>query len=424
MAEWDVIVIGGGASGLMAAGEAARRGLKTIVLEKMNHPGRKLRISGKGRCNVTNIAPMEDFIRHFHPNGRFLKHAFHRFFNQDLIDFFNHLGVKTVVERGGRVFPVSNDAGEIVTALQRWVASNGAVLQTGWRVDRLCVEDGIAAGVEAVSIKQTQEGGKRIRLSAGSLILATGGASYPGTGSTGEGYILAESVGHSIVPIRPALVPLDTQGDVARRLQGLALRNVKVSVWVEGSKQAEAFGEMLFTHFGVSGPIILTLSRGVVDALRLGQRVEIAIDLKPALDDGKLKARLLRDLDSHGLQQYSNLLKGLLPRSLIPICIEQTAISAEKPAHQITAEERKRLRLWLKDFRLVVCGHRPLSMAIVTAGGVSLDEVDSRTMQSKLVKGLYFAGEVLDLDADTGGYNLQAAFSTGRLAGRKAAGTA
>jgi predicted Rossmann fold flavoprotein len=421
MPEWDVIVVGAGASGLMAAGEAALGGAKTLMIEKMRHPGRKLRISGKGRCNLTNIAPMDEFIDHFHPNGRFLKYAFHRFFNKELLDFFHQIGVDTVVERGGRVFPVSNDANEIVLALTRWAESSGAALQTGWRIDGLIQEEGGAIkGIEAVSADPSRAEARR-RFTSSAVILATGGASYPGTGSTGDGYALAQSAGHTIVPIRPALVPLDTQGDVAQRLQGLALRNIKVSVWVQGSKRAEAFGEMLFTHFGVSGPIILTLSRGVVDALRLGKPVEISIDLKPALDDGKLKARLLRDLDSHGRQQYQTILKGLLPRSLIPICIEQTGVPADKPAHQITAEERKRLRLWLKDFRLVISGYRPLSMAIVTAGGVSLQEVDPRSMQSRLVKGLYFAGEVLDLDADTGGYNLQAAFSTGRLAGRSAA---
>lgn len=421
MPVWDVIVVGGGASGLMAAGEAARAGAKTLLLEKMSHPGRKLRISGKGRCNLTNIASMDEFIAHFHPNGRFLKHAFHRFFNQELLEFFNQLGVDTVTERGGRVFPVSNDANEVVMALTRWVASNGAELQTGWRAERMIVEHGAIKGVEVLSAKPSRAE-TRHTFSSSSVVLATGGASYPGTGSTGDGYALAESVGHTLAPIRPALIPLDTRGDVARRLQGLSLRNVNVSVWVDGARQAEAFGEMLFTHFGVSGPIILTLSRGVVDALRLGKPVELSIDLKPALDNGQLKARLLRDLDLHGRQQYGTILKGLLPRSLIPICVEQTGIPAEKPAHQITSDERKRLRLWLKDFRLGISGHRPLSMAIVTAGGVNLSEVDPRTMQSKLVDGLYFSGEVLDLDADTGGYNLQAAFSTGRLAGRSAAG--
>jgi predicted Rossmann fold flavoprotein len=421
MPDWDVVVVGGGASGLMAAGEAAQQGRKTLLLEKMSQPGRKLRISGKGRCNLTNIAPMDEFIDHFHPNGRFLKHAFHRFFNQELLDFFKQLGVDTVTERGGRVFPVSNDANEIVTAMTRWVHSSGASLQTGWSADRLILEKGAVQGIEALSAKPSQKDSRR-SITASAVILATGGASYPGTGSTGDGYDLAKSAGHTIVPIRPALVPLDTRGDVAKRLQGLALRNVNVSVWVGGSKQAEAFGEMLFTHFGVSGPIILTLSRGVVDALRRGETADLSIDMKPALDDGRLKARLLRDLDAHGRQQYRTILKGLLPRSLIPICIEQTGVPAEKPAHQITADERKRLRMWLKDFRLAVSGHRPLSMAIVTAGGVSLKEVDPRSMRSRIVKGLFFAGEVLDVDADTGGYNLQAAFSTGRLAGRSAAG--
>jgi hypothetical protein len=228
-------------------------------------------------------------------------------------------------------------------------------------------------------------------------------------------------VGHSIVPIRPALVPLETAGDVAPRLQGLSLRHVTVRMWVNGKKRAEAFGEMLFTHFGLSGPIVLSLSRQVVDALRQGQRVVLSIDLKPALDERKLDARLLRDLDAHGKQQFRTLLKELLPRKLIPICIDLTSISPYKVGHQITAQERKRLRTWLKDFRLEVTGHRPIAEAIITAGGVDTREIDPRTMASRLVEGLYFAGEVLDVDADTGGYNLQAAFSTGWLAGRAAA---
>jgi predicted Rossmann fold flavoprotein len=421
LADWDVIIVGGGAAGLLAAGSAAQLGARILLLEKMDHPGRKLRISGKGRCNLTNLAPMDEFLKHFHPNGRFLKHAFHRFFNHDLIEFFHQLGVDTVVERGGRVFPVSNDANEVVLALQRWVKDSGVTVYTGCRAERLTVDQEAVTGVEAVTTRKSGDEVDRHHFPASAVILATGGASYPGTGSTGDGYAIAEAVGHLIVPIRPALVPLDTLGNVAQRLQGLTLRNVRVSVWVEGEKQAEAFGEMLFTHFGISGPIILTLSRGVVDAIRLRKNVEISIDLKPALDDGKLRARLLRDIDAHGRQQFSTILKGLLPRSLIPICVEQTNIPTEKPAHQITTEERKRLRLWLKDFRLLISGHRPLSMAIVTAGGVDLNEIESTSLASKLVDRLYFAGELVDLDADTGGYNLQAAFSTGRLAGRSAA---
>jgi hypothetical protein len=252
--------------------------------------------------------------------------------------------------------------------------------------------------------------------------LATGGASYPGTGSTGDGYRLAKELGHTIVLIRPALVPLDTAGDVAARLEGLSLRNVAVRVWFDDRMQDQAFGEMLFTRFGVSGPIILTLSRDIVDALRSRKRVRLSIDLKPALDDEKLDARLLRELDARGKRQYRTLLKDLLPRTLIPVCIEQTGIPADKVAHQITAMERLRLLRWLKDFRLEVTGHRPIAQAIITAGGVDTREVDPRTMASRLVPGLYLAGELLDVDADTGGYNLQAAFSTGWMAGRSAVG--
>jgi predicted Rossmann fold flavoprotein len=255
----------------------------------------------------------------------------------------------------------------------------------------------------------------------GAVVVATGGASYPATGSTGDGYRLARAAGHTVVPIRPALVPLETAGDVAARLQGLSLRHVTVRFYAGGDKLAEAFGEMLFTQFGVSGPIILSTSRQVVDALGRQEHVTLSIDLKPALDEDKLDARLLRDLDRYGKRQYRTLLKGLLPRMLIPVCVEQTGISPLKVGHQITAQERGRLHAWLKDFRLEVTGHRDFREAIVTAGGVDTREVDPRTMASRLVEGLYFAGEVLDVDADTGGYNLQAAFSTGWVAGRAVA---
>ncbi len=406
-----VIVVGAGAAGLMAAGQAAQMGAETLLLEKMNHPGRKLRIAGKGRCNLTNVAPVSEFIAHFGPNGRFLRQAFHQFFNTDLVAFFEELGVRTVTERGGRVFPSSGQAQDVVDALARWVGDQGVTLQPRSSVKRLLVEEGRVAGVQVP---------RRI-YRADAVIVATGGASYPATGSTGDGYRLAQSAGHTIVPIRPALVPLETAGDVAPRLQGLSLRNVTVRILANGEKQAEAFGEMLFTHFGVSGPIILSLSRQAVDALRLGQRVTLSIDLKPALDERKLDARLLRDLDAHGKQQFRTLLKGLLPSKLIPVCIDLTGIPPDKMAHQITSEERQRLRTWLKDFRLEVTGHRPFTEAIITAGGVDTREVDPRTLASRLVEGLYFAGEVLDVDADTGGYNLQAAFSTGWVAGRSAA---
>ncbi len=397
---------------MMAAGRAAELGGETLLLEKMNRPGRKLCITGKGRCNLTNVAPLSDFITRFGPNGQFLRQAFSRFFSAELVALFEELGVPTVTERGGRVFPVSGQAREVVDALVHWVRKRGVTLRTRSPVERLLVEGGRVVGVQ-VSPNRVHR--------SDTVIIATGGASYPATGSTGDGYRLAQSVGHTIVPIRPALVPLETAGDIAPRLQGLSLRNVAVRVWVNGKKQAEAFGEMLFTHFGVSGPIILALSRQVVDALRSGQRVTLSIDLKLALDERRLDARLLRDLDAHGKQQFHTLLKDLLPRKLIPVCIDLVGIPPNRDAHQITAQERERLRIWLKDFRLEVTGHRSFTEAIITAGGVDTREVDPRTMASRLAEGLYLAGEVLDVDGDTGGFNLQAAFSTGWLAGRAAA---
>lgn len=421
-----VIVVGAGPAGLMAAGQAAALGTETILVEKMDRPGRKLRLTGKGRCNLTNIANLDDFIEHFQPNGRFLHSAFARFFSSDLIAFLDSLGVKTQVERGGRVFPISEDAQEIVEALVAWVKSQGVELQVHSHVDQLLLEGDRVIGVGVIRSQRDREiTSNEIErtdtpILHGCVILATGGASYPKTGSTGDGYRLAASVGHNIIPIRPALVPLETAGSTASRLQGLSLRNVHVQVYRNNRKASEAFGEMLFTHFGVSGPIVLSLSRCVVDALRAGAHVSFSIDLKPALDGNQLDGRLLREIDAHGNRQYRTLLKNLLPQKVIPICIEQTGVPYNKPAHQITSEERGRLRTWLKDFRFDVSGHRSFNQAIVTAGGVDTREIDPRTMASRLVQGLYFAGEVLDIDADTGGYNLQAAFSTGWLAGRSA----
>jgi predicted Rossmann fold flavoprotein len=411
----QVIVVGAGAAGLMAAGQATVLGAETLLLEKMDRPGRKLRITGKGRCNLTNVVPLPEFVARFGPNGRFLRQAFSRFLAPDLVAFLEELGVQTVTERGGRIFPASGKAQDVVDALVHWVIKSGVTLQTRSPVERLLVEGERVVGV------QVSRASSGLVYRAEAVIIATGGASYPATGSTGDGYRLAGSVGHTIVPIRPVLVPLETAGDVAPRLQGLSLRNVAIRLWINGKKRAEAFGEMMFTHFGVSGPMILYLSKQVVDALRAGQRVSLSIDLKPALDEHKLDARLLRDLDAHGKQQLRNLLKKLLPSKLIPVCVDLTGIPPDKVAHQITAQERKQLRTWLKDFRLEVTGYRSFEEAIVTAGGVDTREVNPRTMASRLVEGLYFAGEVLDVDANTGGFNLQAAFSTGWVAGRSAA---
>ena len=427
MSKPRVIVIGGGPAGLIAAGQAAKLGAETLLLEKMDRPGRKLRITGKGRCNLTNIAPLSQFIEHFRPNGRFLRQAFSQFFTSELLAFLEELGVPTVTERGGRVFPASGRAQDVVDALVQWIAKCGVNLRNRSAVERLNVEEKKVTGVKVYRAVSSMRKASTIRPSCGQIynadavIIATGGASYPETGSTGDGYQLAELAGHSIVQIRPALVPLETRGDIAQRLQGLSLRNVKVQVRVDGKKRGQGFGEMIFTHFGVSGPVILSLSRQVVDALRLGQKVELSIDLKPALDHGKLDARLLRELDAHGKQHFQTLLKELLPRKMIPVCMDLVDIFHGKVGHQITTMERKRLRVWLKDFRLQVNAYRPFKEAVVTAGGVNTREVEPRTMASRIVEHLYFAGEVLDVDADTGGYNLQAAFSTGWIAGRSAA---
>jgi predicted Rossmann fold flavoprotein len=404
--------VGGGAAGLMAAGQAAETGAAVLLLEKMPRLGLKLRITGKGRCNLTNVAPMDQFIAHFNPAGQFLRQAFYRFFTDDLVAFFERLGVSTSIERGGRIFPTSNQARDIVEALTDWIERLGVEVQLQTAVKGLLVQDGCVTGV----MRGTGEIDD-----ADAVVLATGGASYPGTGSAGDGYRIAEQAGHTIVPIRPALVPVETAGPTASRLQGLSLRNVSVSLWIDGAKKTSEFGEMLFTHFGLSGPIILTLSRAMVDALHQECEVIVAIDLKPALDEDQLDARLLRELDANGKRQAQTVMGELLPRRLVPICLEQARVSADTVAHQITAEERGWLRCWLKDFRLQVTGHRSFDEAIITAGGIDTREVAPRTMASRLVEGLYFAGEILDVDADTGGYNLQAAFSTGYIAGRAAA---
>ena len=427
----QIIIIGGGAAGLMAAGQAAAWGADVLVLEKMFLPGRKLRITGKGRGNLTNTAPLDEFLTHFGPAARWLRPVFLQFFNDDLLEFFHEIGVGTVTERGGRVFPASQQAEDVVDRMHAWLEAQGVRFRTEMRVQRIVVEGGRVRAVEAVCepirrgrLKDAplpKNAGQVETFPADAVILATGGKSYPATGSTGDGYTLAARLGHTIVPPHPALVPLVTAGDVAGRLQGLSLKNVRASVWVGERKQADAFGEMLFTHFGLSGPIVLSLSRTVVAALEARQSVTVSIDLKPALDDNTLDQRLVRDLNANGKQQFATLLKGLLPRTLIPVCVDAVGIPAEKVCHQINAAERKRLRMWLKDFRLEVTGHRGYKEAIITAGGVDTREVDAGTMASKRVGGLYFAGEVLDIDADTGGYNLQAAFSTGWLAGRSAA---
>ncbi len=409
---YDVVVIGAGPAGLMATGQAALAGAQVILLEKMDAPGKKLSITGKRRCNLTNSADLPAFIDHFGPNGRFLHQAFGRFFRDDLLEFFETIGVSTETERGGRVFPSTGDAAFVTQQISQWVSEAGAHITLRSPVDRLIVENGHITAVKPRD-KQT------IRATA--VILCTGGATFTGTGSTGDGYRMAQAAGHTLIPLRPALVPLKTAGSTAQRLQGLSLRNIRFSVFFDQKKVIDTFGEMLFTHFGISGPVVLTNSGEIVDALHAGKHISVSIDLKPALDKKKLDARLLRELDQGGKQYVRTMLKRLLPAKMIAVCANQTKIPLDRPCHQVTAQDRRRLLIWLKDLRLEVTASLPLNAGMVTMGGVSLKEVDPRTMMSKVVAGLFFAGEVLDLAADTGGFNLQAAFSTGWLAGQSAA---
>ena len=407
MSNFDVIVIGAGPAGLLAAGRAAELGGKVLVLEKMKREGRKLLITGKGRCNITNDAPISEFIKHVYPNGRFLRSAFSSFFSKDIIELLKEHGVESTLERGGRYFPASNRSKDVLDALLEWVNSYKVDIRCGHRVEELIVEDNIIKGVKANGQK----------FLSNNVIIATGGKSYPATGSNGEGYELARNVGHSVVRARPALVPLETEGDLAQKLQGLNLKNVKATVWVNGKKRADDFGEMIFTHFGLSGPIILTLSREVVRELQDKNRVEIAIDLKPALDEQKLDARLIRDLNEHGNKKLLNIFKLWLPSSMIPVFVDLLNINTEKECNQVSSKERKQILHLLKNLVFKISSYRSFKEAIITSGGINTKEITQKTMESKIVKGLYFAGEMIDLDAETGGYNLQIAYSTGWLAG-------
>ncbi len=407
MNNFDVIVIGAGPAGLLAAGRTAELGGKVLVLEKMKHEGRKLLITGKGRCNITNDAPISEFIKHVYPNGRFLRNAFSSFFSKDIIKLLEEHGVESTLERGGRYFPASNRSRDVLNALLQWVKNQNVEICCGYRVEELLVEDNTVIGVKA--------NGKK--LLCNHVIMATGGKSYPATGSNGEGYELARRVGHSVVKARPALVPLETKGDLAQKLQGLNLKNVKATVWVNGKKRADDFGEMIFTHFGLSGPIILTLSREVVRELQDKNRVEVSIDLKPALDEQKLDTRLIRDLNEHGNKKLLNIFKLWLPASMISVFIELLNIDTEKECNQVSSKERKQILYLMKNLVFKISNYRSFKEAIITSGGINTKEISQKTMESKIVKGLYFAGEMIDLDAETGGYNLQIAYSTGWLAG-------
>ena len=431
-----VIVVGAGAGGMMAAGRAAERGADVLLLEKTDGPGKKILVSGKSRCNLTNARELQDFLSMYGPNGRFLHGVFHRFFRDDLIAFLMHYGVMTKVERGGRIFPVSDDAADVVKAFRRYLKDYGVRIRTGVSVTGIAVRDGCVEGVH------TKEG----FLPARAVVLATGGATWPATGSGGDGFRLAADIGHDVTKLRPALVPLIVKEiERAKAMQGVSLRNVRLTAF-RGPAEAidpglipardigrgleqrrrkgpvieSRMGEMLFTHFGIGGPITLLMSLAVVDALDEGP-VSVAIDLKPALTAEELRARLQRDFDQLGKRRFRNLLAGLLPNKMVETFVELSGIEPERPGHQISAGQREKLLGLLKALCFNIKGPLPMTAAIVTAGGVALRQIDPKTMGSRIVPGLYFCGEVMDIDADTGGYNLQAAFSTGFVAGEEAA---
>jgi len=403
-----VVVIGGGAAGLMAAVIAGREGAKITLLEKMNYVGKKMGITGKGRCNITNACDMSDFIKNTPGNGKFLYGAYERFTNEDLLQLLHDAGLETKVERGGRVFPASDSALDVRNTFMKLMKHYGVDVHLEEPVKKLLVDDGVVTGV--VTDRETYH--------ADAVVIATGGKSYPATGSTGDGYILAAQVGHKITDIRPSLVPIVTEEPWVKDLMGLSLRNVELSVVAKNKVQAKMFGEMMFTHFGITGPIVLSLSHTVGKLMRKKNIGTIGLDinLKPALSSETLDKRLQKDFDLYSKKQLINGMKDLLPSRLIPLIIELAGIDPQKPINQISKEERQQIGYMLQHMPLTVKGLRPVEEAIVTAGGISLKEFNPKTMESKLVKGLYGAGEVLDIDAFTGGYNLQAAFSTGYVA--------
>ena len=399
-----VIVVGAGAAGLMAAGTAGERGFDVLLIERNDKVARKVMITGKGRCNVTNNCNLiNDLIANVPTNGRFLYGAFSKFMPSDTIEFFEDMGVSLKVERGNRVFPVSDKAVEIVDALNSF-SQDAGVKRIKGRVTELIIDDGRVRGVK------TDDGEE---YAADKGIIATGGKSYPLTGSTGDGYELAKQAGHTIVDLKPSLVPLNCHEGFCMDLQGLSLRNVEITVMdMDNYKEVyKDFGEMLFTHFGVSGPLILSASAHMKDMRE--RKYEIHIDLKPALSYEQLDKRIQRDFLENANKNFINALDALLPKKIVPIIVKLTGIKPSTKVNQVTKEMRAKLVNILKDLKVTVMSFRPIEEAIITSGGVSIKEIDPKSMQSKLVEGLYFAGEVLDVDAYTGGFNLQIAFSTG-----------
>ena len=414
----NVVVIGGGPAGMMAAIAAAQNRHKVTLIEKMNILGKKLLITGKGRCNITSSLYMSDFIKNIPGNGRFLYSAFQNYTNQDIINFLKEQGLEVKEERGNRIFPVTDKSKDVLECFESKLKELGVQIKLNTTVKEIIVEDNYIKGVRTDFEK----------IYADKVILATGGKSYPLTGSTGDGYIFASKLGHNIEPIKPSLVPLEIYNkEEAIQMQGLSLRNVKIKIVEKQEKQDkeiyEDFGEMLFTHFGISGPTILSGSAHLVrysnlEELLKTRKVKLYIDLKPALTEEQLDDRILRDFKEVKNKQFKNSLDNLLPQKIIKFIIEKSGISEDKKVNEITKEERKRLVQLLKKLEFSIKGFRPIEEAIITSGGINTKEINPKTMESKLIKGLYFAGEIIDVDAYTGGFNLQIAYSTGYTAGQ------
>lgn len=416
-----VIVIGGGPAGIMAAISSAKYGNEVIILEKMNMLGKKLLITGKGRCNITSSLPIDEFIKNIPGNGMFLYSSFNHFDNQDIINMLKEEGVEVKTERGNRIFPVSDQAKDVQLALLNILKKLNVKIKTNVKAEHIVVKDGKASAVIC------NVNGEEKKIDADKIIIATGGKSYPATGSTGDGYKLAEEVGHHITKIKPSLVPLvSTQKDkeLCKKLQGLSLRNVNIKIKdaTNGKVIYEDFGEMLFTHFGVSGPTILSGSAHLlryknVDELLKEGNIKLFIDLKPALSEEKLDDRILRDFSEEKNKAFKNSLEKLLPKKMIDVVIELSKIDPNKKVNEVTKKERENLAKILKNFNIEIGGFRPIEEAIVTSGGINIKEINPKTMESKIVEGLFFAGELIDVDAYTGGFNLQIAYSTGYTAG-------
>ncbi|MDD5354179.1 MAG: NAD(P)/FAD-dependent oxidoreductase [bacterium] len=408
----DLIVVGGGPAGMMAAGRAAELGGKVLLVEKTSQLGAKLMLTGGGRCNITNNAGFKEFISAFGKNGKFLYRALHVFSNQDLIEFFSVRGLAMRVDPDGKVFPVTDSAESVLKVLRQYIEQNKVQVRHNTAVSSIVCLDGHIDGV------QTADG--QI-LESSKVILAAGGLSYPKTGSTGDGYKLAQQCGHTIVQLRPGLIPLESDEEFIPVLPGLTLKHILISVMIDGKIKASEQGDLLFTHFGVSGPTVLILSRLAVDALDRGSRVDISLHLLPEYNALDFERYLQEELDSRGAKTFANYVKDILPDSLAPVFVRRCAIPPDKKCSVITREERKIIAGCFTDFRIHITRSRPIEEATVTRGGVALKEIDPQTMGSRKITGLFFCGELMDLDGLTGGYNLQEAFSTGYLAGTKTA---